>query len=395
MAVQRVVIIGAGYAGVLAANRLAANNELAGRAGVTVVNPRPDFVERIRLHEVAAGTRKTASLPLESLLHPDVAIVVGRAARIDPDARLVHFTDGREPLGYDSLLYAAGSSSHAAAGAGGLADEESAALLRARLAGLAPGAVVNVVGGGLTGIEAASEIAERHPRLRVRLVSRGTIGSDLSASGRRELRRRLAGLGVALVDNTEAQRPDGTHLPPSSAETAPESLAPEDLIVWTAGFATPELARDSGLPTEEHGRLLVDEALSVPGHPEIFGAGDAARLPDSVGAHLRMACATAMPLGAHAADAIADRMLGRAPESFSGGFIVRCISLGRSAGLIQLVHADDRPRGLALRGRMGAMVKEQVCRMTMSWIRKEARGGSYGWPKGPRPAAALEPAGAR
>jgi NADH:ubiquinone reductase (H+-translocating) len=390
MAGHRVVIIGAGYAGVLAANRLAANRELAGRVGVTVVNPRPDFVERIRLHEVAAGTRESASVPLESLLHPDAEVLVGRAARIDPEARLVHFTDGREPLGYDSLLYAVGSASAAPAGADGLEDEESAALLRARLAGLEPGAVVQVVGGGLTGVEAASEIAERHPGLRVKLVSRGIIGSDLSAGGRRELRRRLAGLGVALVDNTEAQRPDGTHLPPSSAET----VAP-GLTIWTAGFTTAELARDSGLPTQEHGRLLVDEALSVPGHPEIFGAGDAVRLPDSVGAHLRMACATAMPLGAHAADAIADRVLGRSPRSFSGGFIVRCISLGRSAGLIQLVHADDRPRGLALRGRMGAMVKEQVCRMTMSWIRKEARGGSYGWPKGPRPAAELEPAGAR
>lgn len=206
MAVQRVVIIGAGYAGVLAANRLAANKELGRRAGVTVVNPRPDFVERIRLHEVAAGTRQSASVPLESLLHPDVAAVVGRAARIDPQARLVHFTDGREPLGYDSLLYAAGSSSAAAAGAGGLADEESAVLLRTRLAGLAPGAAVDVAGGGLTGIEAAAEIAERHPRLRVRLVSRGTIGADLSAAGRRELRRKLANLGVALADHTEAER---------------------------------------------------------------------------------------------------------------------------------------------------------------------------------------------
>lgn len=395
MAVQRVVIIGAGYAGVLAANRLAANKELAGRAGFIVVNPRPDFVERIRLHEVAAGTRQSASVPLESLLHPDVAVVVGRAARIDPQARLVHFTDGREPLGYDSLLYAAGSSSAAVAGAGGLADEESAVLPRTRLAGLAPGAAVDVAGGGLTGIEAAAEIAERHPWLRVRLVSRGTIGGDLSAAGRRELRRKLANLGVALADHTEAERPDGTHLPPSSADNAPANPPHADLTVWTAGFAVPELARDSGLPTEDHGRLLVDEALSVPGYPDIFGAGDAVRLPDSAGAHLRMSCAAAMPLGAHAADAIADRMLDRAPRSFSGGFIVRCISLGRSAGLIQLVHADDRPRGLALRGRMGAMVKEQVCRMTLAWIRKEARGGSYGWPKGPRPAADRELAGAR
>jgi len=357
---------------------------------VQIINPRPDFVERIRLHQVAAGTRESAAVPLASLLHPDVALVVGTAEAIDPAGRAVHFADGREPLGYDTLLYAVGSSSAPGTGADhSLQDTASAGRLRAGLEGLAAGTVVNVVGGGLTGIEAASEIAERHPRLHVRLVSRGTVGADLSRTGQRALRSRLASLGVEIVDRTEVEHADGRHL------SSPDAILPNGLTVWTAGFSTPNLARNSGLPTDPDGRLLVDETLAVPGHPDIFGAGDGVLVAASIGAHLRMACAVAMPMGAHAADNIAAKLQQRTPRELSVGFILRCISLGRSAGLVQAVHADDRPRPLALRGRMGAMVKEQVCRMTLAWIRKEARGGSYGWPKGPRPGVEPQLAEAR
>ncbi|EMY34446.1 dehydrogenase [Arthrobacter crystallopoietes BAB-32] len=375
----------------LAANRLAANRALAALVAVQIINPRPDFVERIRLHQVATGTRESAAVPLASLLHPKVALVVGTAALIDPVEQTIHFADGREPLSYDTLLYAAGSASAPSAGADySLQDTESAGRLRAGLEGLATGAVVNVVGGGLTGIEAASEIAEKHPRLIVRLVSRGTVGADLSRGGQQALRSRLASLGVEIMDRTEVEHADGRHLRTSSG-----AILPGDCTVWTAGFSTPDLARNSGLPTDPQGRLLVDETLAVPGHPHIFGAGDGVLAAASIGAHLRMACAVAMPMGAHAADNIAANLQQRTPLELSVGFILRCISLGRSAGLVQAVHADDRPRPLALRGRMGAMVKEQVCRMTLSWIRKEARGGSYGWPKGPRPAAEPQLAEAR
>jgi NADH:ubiquinone reductase (H+-translocating) len=382
---HRIVIIGAGYAGVMAANRLAGSRRIAGAASVTVVNPSGDFVERIRLHEVAAGSRESASVPLRSLLHPHAAVVVGTAARIDPAARTVHFTDGREPLEYDSLLYAVGSCSAAADPDGfDLHDAQGAGRLRSRLEQLEAGAAVSVIGGGLTGIEAAAEIAEQHPRLHVRLVSRGGIGEDLSAAGRREVSRRLRRLGVDLLEDTEAA---------SSGEgqvtTSAGTRLPSDCTVWTAGFTAPGLAGASGLPTDADGRLLVDESLSCREYPEIFGAGDAVRPPAAAAGHLRMSCAAAMPMGAHAADAIIARLQQRAPKKFSAGFMVRCISLGRASGLLQAVHADDRPRQMAVRGRLAGFGKEQICRMTLAWIRGEARrSGSYTWPRGPKPAEA-------
>jgi NADH:ubiquinone reductase (H+-translocating) len=383
----RVVIIGAGYAGVMAANRLAGNQRLSESISVTVLNPVTDFVERIRLHEVAAGNRESASVPMRSLLHERAHLVEGTVARIDPENRTVHLSGGRAPLGYDVLLYSVGStqaSDMIPAGAYGLKDSDDANRLQARLSQLGRGATVSIVGAGLTGIEVTAEIAEKHPQLQVRLISRGCIADGLSGSGRHAVVKRLAALGVEMVENTDVQGCEGFSVLVSSGDTFRS-----DCTIWTAGFSAPNLARDSGLPTDTLGRLLVDESLSCPQFPDIFGAGDAIQAPPTVAGHLRMSCATALPLGAHAADGIMARLENRAPAPLSAGYMLRCISLGRKSGLVQTVRADDRPRNLVIRGRVAGMAKAQICQMTLSWIRGELRrNGSYSWPKGPRPAEA-------
>ncbi|MGW6172854.1 NAD(P)/FAD-dependent oxidoreductase [Arthrobacter sp. NPDC055138] len=386
---QRIVVIGAGYAGVMAANRLAGSKELTGQIGVTVINPAAAFVERIRLHQVAAGSRESASVPMESVLHPAATLVAGQASRIDPRAHTVQFDDGRAPLPYDFLVYAPGSASQPApSGSVGYAlqDAESAERLRPALEELAPGAVVSVIGGGLTGIEAAAEIAEAHPRLTVRLVSRSPVGEDLSDGGRRALLAQLQCLGVQVMEGERVDRSDGQHIKLSDGT----SLA-SDCTVWAAGFTAPGLARASGLATDAEGRLLVDSTLACPEFPEIFGAGDAVHVPDTVASHLRMSCAIAMPMGAHAADNVVARIQQRSPQELSAGFMLRCISLGRRSGLVQPVQADDAPRRFVLSRRAGALVKEQICRMTLSWIRGERRrSGSYSWPRGPRSVRAAQ-----
>lgn len=382
----RVVIIGAGYAGVMAANRLA-GKQFADVVSVTVVNPVADFVERIRLHEVAAGSRATAAVPMQSVLNPGAEVVQDTASRVDPEGRQVHFSSGRAPLNYDVLLYAVGSTQATAQvpdGAYGLQDTESAHRLHTKLSQLDEGAAVTIIGAGLTGIELSAEIAEKYPRLQVRLLSRGVVGESLSDSGRHALRKRLAAMGVEMVESTGVQKCDD-----SSVTTSTGSTLPSDCTIWAAGFGAPTLAGDSGLPTDAEGRLIVDESLSCPQFPDIFGAGDAVRVPDSVAGHLRMSCAAALPLGAHAADTIIARLQNRRPAALSAGYVLRCISLGRRSGLVQTVTADDRPRSFVVRGRLAGLAKEQVSRMTLSWIRGELRrSGSYKWPKGPQPVEA-------
>ena len=103
-----VVVIGAGYAGVLATNRFLASLSDAERETVqlTVINSRADFVERIRLHELAAGSRRSVTFPLSDILHRDARRVVGTATAIEAKAQTVttQTATGVTILRYDWLI---------------------------------------------------------------------------------------------------------------------------------------------------------------------------------------------------------------------------------------------------------------------------------------------------
>jgi NADH dehydrogenase FAD-containing subunit len=113
----------------------------------------------------------------------------------------------------------------------------------------------------------------------------------------------------------------------------------------------------------------------------VLVAGDAAHVDST--APIRMACATAMPMGAHAADVVAAELQGREPEPFSFRYMIQCISLGRHNGLVQMVNADDSPRERIITGRTAALVKEIICRFTVWSMALERRpAGAYRWPHG-------------
>ncbi len=109
----RVVILGGGYAGVIATNRFlgSLSDDERSRVELSMVNPQAGFVERIRLHQLVAGSRACVTIPLTDVLHPDAALVTGTATHIDHCTRTVRVsTAGREvDLGYDYLVYAVGS----------------------------------------------------------------------------------------------------------------------------------------------------------------------------------------------------------------------------------------------------------------------------------------------
>lgn len=98
-----VVVVGGGYAGVMAANRLTIRDDVA----VTLVNPRPRFVERVRLHQLVGGS-DDAVVDYEDLLAERVRLVVDSVTRIDAAERRLALNAG-DPLGYDYLVYAVGS----------------------------------------------------------------------------------------------------------------------------------------------------------------------------------------------------------------------------------------------------------------------------------------------
>lgn len=163
---HRIAVLGTGYAGISAAGFLARHLH-AGEVELTVVNAEPGFVERIRLHQVAAG-RPSRRHDLQAMLAgTGVRLRIARVTALDAARRTVALTDGT--LHYDTLLYALGSGigdrgvPGVAEHAFHVADRPAAQRLADRLAGLDAGGTVLVVGGNLTAIEVATELAEARP----------------------------------------------------------------------------------------------------------------------------------------------------------------------------------------------------------------------------------------
>ena len=346
---MKVVVIGAGYAGTIAANRLVKKVD----AEVTVVNPRPGFVERVRLHEHIAGSG-SAVTPLTEMLDPRIRLVVGTVDKIGDGSLLL--ADGTS-LPFDRAIYAAGGAPTAPSGTHVVGTLETAEEAHRALAALPDGAAVTVVGGGLTGIETAAEVAEARPALRVRLLSEGEVGASLGSGARARVRRELDRLGVT-VERGQYDGADGA-----------------DLVLWAVATQVSDLAARSGLAVDAAGRVVVDEFLRSVSDPRIVAVGDGSAVPGA-----RLSCQTALPQGAHGADNLARELAGKPVKAFSMGYTGQNVSIGRRSAVIQAARRDDTPTRIQFGGRSAALVKEQVCRMAKG----AAKTARYAWLPAPR-----------
>ncbi|GAA1963462.1 NAD(P)/FAD-dependent oxidoreductase [Kitasatospora viridis] len=364
---HRVIVLGAGYAGAVAAGRLA--KRVHGEdVSITLVNAEPDFVERVRLHQLAVGQELPARPFAEMFAGTGVELRLGRVTAVDVDRRTVAVgvggeADGVEELAYDTLVYALGSGwdDHGVPGvkehAHEIASRPGALRLRERLARLAAGESVVVVGGGLTGVEAATEIAEARPDLRVTLAVRGELGDWLGPKAQQYLRKVVDGLGITALERTSV-----TGVEADRVTTADGAGIPAAVTVWNAGFAVNPIVAATTLELADGGRIVVDETMRSLSHPDVYAVGDAALAAGPGGKPLRMSCASGVPTAWQAADAIAARLTGGKLPKVPIRYFNQCVSLGRKAGLIQYVTADDRSVRAALTGRFAARYKELVCK---------------------------------
>ncbi|MGV9405006.1 NAD(P)/FAD-dependent oxidoreductase [Streptomyces sp. NPDC003667] len=361
---HRIVVLGAGYAGAIAAGRLARRLRRE-EVAVTLVNAEPDFVERIRMHQLAAG-QDLRPRPLgEIFAGTGVELRTARVTGVDADRRTVavESADGAGELAYDTLVYALGSGWNdqgvpgTAEHAHEIAGRPGALRLRERLAGLGAGQPVVVVGGGLTGLEAATEIAEARPDLDVALAAQGGLGDWLSPKGRRHLREVFGRLGVTAHENAAV-----TAVEADRVLTADGGAIPAAVTVWTTGFAVHPIAKATTLEVTDTGRIVVDGTMRSVSHPDVYAIGDAALAMGPGGKPLRMSCASGVPSAWQAADAVVARLTGGGLPDVPLRYFNQCVSLGRREGLIQYVTADDRSVRAALTGRFAAVYKELVCK---------------------------------
>ncbi|WP_063008386.1 NAD(P)/FAD-dependent oxidoreductase [Nocardia kruczakiae] len=369
---NEVLVIGGGYAGVMAANRLTQRDDVR----VTVINPRQVFVPRLRLHQLVGATHE-AVVDYQDVLAEKVRLVIDSVTRIDAAGRTVQLAGG-DSRGYDYLIYAVGSGipapriPGAAEFAYPIATLEAAQRLRSVLFDTPSSAAVTVIGGGPTGIETAAELAGQGRA--VTLVCGSVLGPYLHPKARRTAHKYLAKLGVQVIEGSDATV---TAIGRDAVVLGDGRTLASAVTIWAAGFGVPDLAGRSGLSVDAAGRLLTDETLTSVDDERIVAAGDSSAPSDLP---FRMSAYTAYCLGAHAADTVLHRIAGEQPSAIDLAFPAMCLSFGRDAGIYQLGHKDETAMRLYFSGFAGKKLKEFACEAGIKHLATEARKpGSHHW----------------
>ncbi|MEV4481421.1 NAD(P)/FAD-dependent oxidoreductase [Micromonospora coxensis] len=367
---HRIVVLGAGYAGAFVAGNLARRLSPTDTE-ITVVNAEPDFVQRLRLHQLAAGQQIEAPKLTDVFAGTGIRLRLARVTAVDPERQVVAVADadGGGDIGYDTLVYTLGSRV-ADQGVPGVAEHAfdvagrpSALRLRQRLDDLgrqSEGGRVLVVGDGLTGIETATEIAESRPGLSVALIARDELGARLSAGARGHLRTACDRLGITVLEHTSVEAVEATRV-----RCADGTALASDATVWTAGFAVDPIAAASGLEVTGAGRIVVDRTMRSVSHPTVYAAGDSAHAVGDNGRPLPMSCASAGFTGKQVVEAILGRLTGRTIANVKLAYPGNHISLGRRDGILQLVDGDGQPLPRYLGGRAAARVKAGILMLSL------------------------------
>ncbi|HEX2132997.1 MAG TPA: FAD-dependent oxidoreductase [Actinophytocola sp.] len=375
---HHIVILGAGYAGAPAAGYLARHLH-PDDVEITVVNAEPDFVERMRLHQLAVGRDPRRHDLAEMFAGTGIRLRLAHVTAVDADDRTVTVTDeqGTHRLAYDTLLYSLGSTT-ADHGVPGVAEHAfdvngrpAALRLRGRLGELGEDGTVLVVGGNLTAIEVATEIAESWPGLRVTLATSGELGGWLGQKARRHLLRAFDRLGIAVHEHTTVGQVTET-----GAVAVDGTTFASDATVWAAGFTVHPIAAASGLAVEDDGRITVDRMMRSVSHPEVYAAGDSAFAIGENGQPLPMSCASAGFTRMQATAAIIGDLTGRKTSKTQLAYFGNCVSLGQKDAVFQAVDGEARSKAWSLRGRPAARFKAFVL-STVAWTMRHP---TYGLP---------------
>ncbi|MCW0405800.1 NAD(P)/FAD-dependent oxidoreductase [Xanthomonas sacchari] len=360
--VPHLIVVGGGFAG-LWATRALARTPLR----ITLIDRRNHHLFQPLLYQVATAGLSAPDIaaPLRQILrHQDnVEVRLGEVVDIDKQARQVRLADG-QTLDYDYLLVATGAT-HAyfghddwAAHAPGLKTLDDALQLRRHLllaferaeaetdpAARAAWLSFAIVGGGPTGVELAGTLAEiaRHTlkhefrhidpaEARVRLIEAGprvlsSFPEHLSAKAQKQLEK----LGVEVLTGVPVADID------AHGYRLGDAFVPARTVVWAAGVAASPLAKTLQTPLDRSGRVQVQPDLSVPGHPELFVAGDLAALQQADGRPVPGVAPAAKQMGRHVADTLRRRLRGdTASVPFRYADYGNLATIGRMAAIVHL-----------------------------------------------------------
>ena len=352
-----VVIVGAGFAGLSAVNKLRKSG-----AHVTVIDRNLYSTFQPLLYQVATG-----GLNPGDIAYPVGGITTRRNARyirgdvvaIDTETLAVRLADGRE-IGYDYLIMATGVSANYFGVRGaeeytfGLYTRADAIVLRDHIMNgfewlsADPGNerefAVTVVGGGATGVELAGTLGELRndvlratfpdvdpARLHIRLVeTAGELLMPFHPKLREYARRQLVDRGVDIRLNTTIRE-----VTTDQVLLADGTSLRSDLTVWAAGVAVHQSVARWGLPQGKGGRLLVGADLRVTGTDRVFAVGDVALHEEEPSPQLAQ---PALQEGKHAAAQVIRLVRGEPTEPFHYHDKGTMATIGRRSAVVQLAH---------------------------------------------------------
>ncbi|HEY6641795.1 NAD(P)/FAD-dependent oxidoreductase [Povalibacter sp.] len=357
---KRIVVVGAGFAGLNAARRMQRLQDV----DITVIDRENHHLFQPLLYQVAMAALSPAEIaaPIRSLLAGGNARVIkARAERIDVAGKRVLTDSGEYP--YDYLLLACGAQ-HAYFGreeweqnAPGLKTLPQATEIRRRVleafeaaererdAGLRRQHLTFVVvGGGPTGVELAGAIGE---------MSRYTLARDFRAIDPRQTRVILVEAGPRILPSFDAglaaramrdleslgvqvwTAARVTDITPNGVTVGNEHVS-ASTVLWAAGVRAADIGRTLGVPVDQVGRVIVGDDLSVPGHPEVFVIGDLAHSQGEDGKPLPGVALVAMQQGQYAADMIRNDLLGRLRKPFRYRNLGQLATIGRSRAICEI-----------------------------------------------------------
>ena len=335
---HRVVVVGAGFAGLTAAQALAGAD-----VAITVIDRRNFHLFQPLLYQVAAAALNPSDIafPIRAVLRGQKnveRVVLGTVTAIHADRHEVELDDGTL-FAYDTLVVSTGAT-HSYFGkdawarfAPGLKTIEDALEMRRRVllaferAERRPQDIAElltfvVVGAGPTGVELAGALVEiavdsmkgefdliEPSAARVILVEAGeAVLPPYPERLQRSARRQLEEMGVEVRTGSLVTAVDDRGVTLASGEHIAAAT-----VLWAAGVQASPLVSMLPVETDRAGRAMVAPDLTVPGHPEIFVLGDAALVD---GGAVPGVAPAAMQQGRHAAQAIRSRLAGDAPRAF-------------------------------------------------------------------------------
>lgn len=358
----RVVIVGAGFAGINAARAL---RKLP--LEVTIVDRSNHHTFQPLLYQVALAVLSPAEIasPVRTVLRgqKNAEVLLGEVEGFDLASRQAHLKDCKS-LDYDYLIVAAGAT-HSYFGkeewaqlAPGLKTLEDATEIRRRVLlafELAEKQAVEhyshphplnfvIVGAGPTGVELAGAISDisrkymlrdfRHidpTSARIILLEGGprvlpAYTPDLSESARRQLTE----LGVEVRTDTRV-----TDIQPGAVLVGEEKI-PAAVVLWAAGVAASPLGKMLGASTDRSGRTVVDAQLNIPQHPEVFVLGDLAAREQKPGHYLPGVAPVAIQMGKYVATAIASDLKHKPRKAFHYFDKGSMATIGRSKAIAEI-----------------------------------------------------------